>query len=113
MYFGGVNAVAAYTDVVPLFTPEEFRFGTSMAHLDDDTFRAPDNERLMNAMRDTGPEVRKISSFEFGILEDLGYSVVHEPAPYALGAIGFLLLRRTRRSSERRFSRQSNAAGCR
>lgn len=73
-YFGGANAVAAYGGLVPLFTPDPWRSGSSMHHLDDFTFTGA-NQKVMNAMAGVGPHVRELSPIEIGVLKDLGYWV--------------------------------------
>ncbi|WP_235733919.1 Ig-like domain-containing protein [Mycolicibacterium austroafricanum] len=74
LFFGGANAVAAYGGLIPLYTPEEWESGSSMGHLDDDTFDGAD-EKVMNANTGKGPAVRALSALELGILSDLGYLV--------------------------------------
>lgn len=74
-YFGGANAVAAYGGLVPLFTPNPYESGSSMAHLDDKTFTGAD-EKMMNAKTGTGLSVRVLSPVELAILKDIGYIVV-------------------------------------
>lgn len=74
LFFGGANAVAAYGGLIPLYTPDEWESGSSMGHLDDDTFEGAD-EKLMNANTGKGPAVRTLSALELGILSDLGYLV--------------------------------------
>ena len=45
LYFGGANAVAANSgNPVPLYTPNPWESGSSMSHLDDDTFTGVDGE---------------------------------------------------------------------
>lgn len=74
-YFGGANAVAVYGGLVPLFTPNPYEPGSSMAHLDDKTFTGAD-EKMMNATTGTGLSVRVLSPVELAILKDIGYIVV-------------------------------------
>lgn len=74
LYFAGTNAVAAYGGLVPLYTPYDWTTGSSVAHLDDYTFRGDDTQ-LMNATADTGPRVRVLSPVEQGILMDIGYTL--------------------------------------
>lgn len=104
LYFGGANAVAAYGGPVPLYTPAEWSSGSSMHHLDDETFTG-DDEKLMNAATGTGPGARVLSDIEIGILRDLGYHVVPQApssatAMLALVVVGFR--RRRRGFAERR-----------
>jgi hypothetical protein len=72
LYFGGANAVAAYGGLVPLYTPSSYS-GSSLSHLDGDTFTGAD-AMVMNPASDLGPGPH-LSAVELGILEDLGYSV--------------------------------------
>lgn len=93
LYFGGPNAVAAYGGPVPLYTPWPWEWGSSVTHLDDDSFTGADT-MLMNAVTDTGLGVRVLSPVELAILKDLGYTVF-EPGPLqAMVLIGFGFLRR-------------------
>lgn len=93
LYFGGPDAVAVYGGVVPLYTPDPWESGSSVSHLDDDTFTGA-NSMLMNAATETGPGVRVISPVELAILKDLGYTVTDAVPVQALVLIGFGLLRR-------------------
>ncbi len=104
LFFGGANAIAAYGGLVPLFTPDPWSGGSSMSHLDDDTFTG-DNQMLMNAATGTGLGVRVLSAIELGILEDLGYNIVMPQSPPYAAAFGGLLLvglRRRKTLSARR-----------
>lgn len=93
LYFGGKHAVAAYGGLVPLYTPEEWESGSSMSHLDDDTFTG-DDEKLMNANSGKGPGIRVLSPVEIGILRDLGYKVFPLQPDYLFAFAGLVLLRR-------------------
>jgi hypothetical protein len=95
LYFGGANAVAAYGGPVPLYTPNPWESGSSMSHLDDDTFTGV-LEKLMNASSDTGVGVRILSAAEIGIMKDLGYTMVSQSAGGAVLFIGMMLIRRRR-----------------
>lgn len=95
LFFGGPNAVNAYGGPVPLYTPKPWESGSSVSHLDDDTFTGA-NTMLMNAVTDTGPGIRVVSPLELAILKDLGYTVT-EPVPLqALLLVGFGFVRRRR-----------------
>jgi hypothetical protein len=98
LYFGGVNAVAAYGALVPVFTPNPFEPGSSMSHLDDATFTGA-NQQLMNAKAGVGPRVRALSPTEVGILSDLGYTVAPQAPAYALALVGIIFVRIPRRKS--------------
>lgn len=95
LYFGGANAVAAYGGPVPLYTPSPWESGSSMSHLDDDTFTGV-LEKLMNASSDTGVGVRVLSPVEIAIMKDLGYTMVSQSAGGAVLFIGMMLVRRRR-----------------
>lgn len=101
LFFGGRNAVDAYGGPVPLYTPNPWKPGSSVSHLDDTTFTGA-GALLMNAETDTGPGVRVLSGVELGILRDLGYTVIATPAPTPGGAalmvIGLFFLRRRRKN---------------
>lgn len=75
LYFAGPRAVAVYGGLVPLYTPGEFEGGTSVWHLDDDTFTGT-NQKMMNGRTGTGPGLRTLSPLEIAVLQDLGYTVV-------------------------------------
>ncbi len=100
LYFDGPGAVAVYGGVVPLYTPDPWESGSSVSHLDDDTFTGA-NSMLMNAATDTGPGIRVISPVELAILKDLGYTVTNPVPVQALVLLGFGLLRRRRGRDQR------------
>ncbi len=93
LYFGGPNAVAAYGGVVPLYTPDPWESGSSVSHLDDDTFTGAD-AMLMNAVTETGLGVRVLSPVELAVLKDLGYTLTDSVQVQALVLLGFGFLRR-------------------
>jgi hypothetical protein len=94
LYFGGANAVRAFGDLIPLFTPDEWEPGSSGSHLDDDFFTGLD-QKVMNAQTGTGLAVRVLSPLEIGILRDLGYRADAPPATVAaMALIGFLFVGR-------------------
>ncbi|WP_144418370.1 Ig-like domain-containing protein [Mycobacterium sp. EPa45] len=97
MYFGGTNAKAANGgNPVPLYSPNPWESGSSMSHLDDNTYTGA-NEKLMNASSDTGLGVRTLSAIEIGIMKDLGYTMVSSSPTIAVLFIGLMLVRRRRR----------------
>jgi hypothetical protein len=76
LYFNGPNAQKAYNDKpVPLYSPAEWAGGSSVSHLDDDTF-TDDNKRMMVSGDGTGLGVRTLSALEIAILKDMGYTMV-------------------------------------
>ena len=75
IYFGGPAAVAAYGQLVPLYTPSPWSSGSSLSHLNDRVF-AGGNRKLMNAQVASGQGIRVLSPVELGILADIGYTVI-------------------------------------
>ena len=78
LYFSGANAVKEYGGLVPVFTPKEFAGGSTVHHLDDDTF-TDENMKMMNAEVPDGVKIWTLSAVELAILKDLGYNVVPLP----------------------------------
>jgi len=74
IYFGGPDAVAAYGQLVPLYTPSPWSSGSSLSHLNDRVFAAG-NRKLMNAQVASGLGIRVLSPVELGILADIGYTI--------------------------------------
>lgn len=75
LYFGGANAVKANGgEPVPLYTPSPWEGGSSVTHLDDDTYTGA-NMKMMNAYLN-GSVIRTLSPIELGILQDLGFRVL-------------------------------------
>ena len=95
LYFLGPTAVAAYGGPVPLYTPSPWSAGSSVSHLDDNTFTGA-NAMLMNAMAGTGLGIRTLSKVELGILTDLGYTVKQNPVAASMLLFGVFFLRRRR-----------------
>jgi hypothetical protein len=69
---------AAYGRYVPLYTPDPWSPGSSLSHLDDDTF-AGVYTQLMDAHVRRGPATRALSAIELAIMRDIGYSVLTYP----------------------------------
>ena len=94
LYFGGSHAVAANGgQLVQLYTPSPWESGSSVSHLDDDTFTGS-NSQLMNALSDTGKGVRTLSPIELGVLTDLGYTVVSQSGAFGALFMIIVLVRR-------------------
>lgn len=75
LYFGGVNAVKANGgELIPLYTPSPWEGGSSVTHLDDDTYTGA-KMKMMNAYLN-GSVIRTLSPIELGILQDLGFRVL-------------------------------------
>lgn len=101
VFFNGPNAVAAFGGLVPIYSPAIYVLGSSLSHLDGTVLG--NNIFLMTQSFATGPAVESLSPVELGILRDLGYSAVPEPALTAcfLGLAALLLaFRRHRHSSD-------------
>ena len=96
LYFGGPNAVAAYNGPVPLYTPNPWQGGSSVAHLDDTKFTGS-NQKIMNADTDKGLGVRVLSPVELGIMQDLGYQVSSGTGTSALMFVVIAFTRHVRR----------------
>ncbi len=96
LYFGGPGTYAYAANgnkPVPLYTPNPWESGSSMSHLDDNTYTGV-NEKLMNAASDTGLGVRVLSPIEIAIMKDLGYTMVSASPTVAVLFIGLMLVRR-------------------
>lgn len=96
LFFGGPNAVAAYNGPVPLYTPNPWEDGSSVAHLDDTTFTGS-NQKIMNAASDKGLGVRVLSPVELAIMQDLGYQVSTGTGTSALMFVVIAFIRPVRR----------------
>lgn len=92
IFFNGPNAVAANGgNAVGLYTPETWKEGSSVSHLDDQN--AAFAGMMMLSASDTGPFARDYSAVEVGMLQDLGYAaVIPEPEAYAMMLMGLGLL---------------------
>jgi hypothetical protein len=70
VYFTGANAVANYGGNVPVYAPSTYNDGSSLSHLDEDTF--PD--AVMSPQLGWGKKARTPSALEWAIMQDLGWS---------------------------------------
>lgn len=102
IYFSGANAVAANGgQLVPIYSPDPWREGSSGSHLDTDTYTGTE-EKLMNHATTTGLGERVFSDLEIAIFQDLGYNFVNpvpEPSSLLLIALTPGLIFRRRRLS--------------
>ena len=96
LYFVGPNAVAAYGGPVPLYTPNPWEAGSSVSHLDDNTFTGAKSQ-MMNALTETGLGIRTLSPVELGVLKDIGYTI-KSPSSAAVLLFGMVFLRRRKQS---------------
>ncbi len=83
--FNGANAIAANGGQgIPIYSPNPFSAGSSIAHLDDKS--SVTNTSIMNAAaHNLGLDVRTLGPIELGILKDIGYvNVTAVPLPSAV-----------------------------
>jgi len=103
MRFSGTNATISFPIGVPIYTPTTWSDGSSGSHTDDLTFNGSTYTQLMmNAQTGTGPGVQSLSSYEQGILKDIGYNLVPEPGSAMLclaGSFAICFSRRHRRGT--------------
>jgi hypothetical protein len=80
LYFGGENAVAASEKsihplpMVRLYAPDPYEPGSSIAHVDQDTYA--DFQTGLMTPRDFGSGTDKIDILTLGIMADMGYKLV-------------------------------------
>ncbi len=95
VYFVGANATAAYGGNVPIYAPSPTVIpGVSLMHLNDAGY-------LMSYGIGPGDAVHTLSDVEWGIFEDLGWTMTPEPttAAFALLAAGAAIWVRRRRKA--------------
>jgi hypothetical protein len=92
VYFDGVNAVAVYGDIVPVYAPATYSLASSLIHLDEATF----GSSLMSSSIGLGQTARTISELEWAMMEDMGWNIVPEPSSILLmvWAVGLIRLKR-------------------
>lgn len=104
VYWDGANALAEYGSLVPIYAPSPFAEGSSLVHLDENTFPSA----LMSpgsAIGGLGPIVRSPNELEWAMMRDMGWqtgAAVPEPSSIValvgmafVGMIGYV--RRQRR----------------
>jgi hypothetical protein len=91
VYFDGSNATALYGDLVPVYAPEIFSMASSLIHLDEATF----GDYLMSSAMGLGKTTRTLSDLEWAMMEDMGWTIIPEPASILLmlSAIGIFRLK--------------------
>jgi hypothetical protein len=97
IWFTGPNAVAANGGAnVPVYAPATYAAGSSLTHLNESSYPST----LMTPSIGLGEMVRTISAVEQGVLLDLGWNVIPEPATVSLCVLllgGTIAARRLRR----------------
>lgn len=87
VWFVGPNAEAAYGgNRVPIYAPSTYAAGSSLTHVDETLL--PDD--LMSPFVSLGPAPRTPSAIDWGIMKDIGWTVVPEPSTLVLLASGLL-----------------------
>jgi hypothetical protein len=77
VYFNGTNATTLYGGLVPIYAPTNYTPGSSLSHLDTETF--PDYT-MAHAIAN-GATKRTLSDLEIAMMSDMGWDVIPEPSP--------------------------------
>ena len=103
VYWDGSHAVAEHGGLVPIYAPADFVDGSSITHLDEDTF----SSALMTpgiSIGGLGPIVRSPDELEWAMMRDMGWQIEPIPEPssvvalVSMGIIGIIgCIRRRRR----------------
>lgn len=101
VYFTGTNAMALYGGQVPIYAPLSYASGSSLSHLNYDTFP----NALMSPFISLGMTHRQPTTLEWAMMEDFGWDVVPEPGTMImlLGMACTWLLWQQRRSLVNRY----------
>jgi len=90
IFFDGANAITLYGGDVPIYAPDPYRPGSSIAHVDEDLL----GSLLMSPSIGTMQLIRDVSDLEWAMMTDMGWNIVPEPATLAMLGLGGLLLRK-------------------
>jgi hypothetical protein len=90
--FSGSNAIAANGgEGIPIYSPDPFEEGSSIAHLDD--YSDVTDQSIMNAAaHNDGLDTRTLGPIEIGIMKDIGYTEIVDPAVVPLPAAAWFLV---------------------
>jgi len=76
LYYNGATAVSAnFGDNPKLYAPTEFFFGSSLLHLDENSFPLSSGNSLMTPFLNFGDVEHNPGSITLGILQDLGWDL--------------------------------------
>lgn len=94
VFWDGEAAVACNDDnLVPIYAPPAWQAGSSLSHLDETALPSS----LMSPFIATGQMVRAPGALELAMMQDMGWTIIPEPAALTLLALGALGMIRGRR----------------
>ena len=80
IFFNGLNAMAVYGGLVPIYSPTTWEEGSSGSHLDTNVF-TDEERKLMNHSVTPGMGERAFSELEVAMFRDLGFTEFSMPVP--------------------------------
>ncbi len=93
VYFTGALAMAAYGARVPIYAPSSYAAGSSLAHMNEAQF----SSLLMSYSIGTAESVHLLSSVEWAMYQDMGWTMTPEPSTAILAVLGLAAAVRVRR----------------